>query len=159
MVTLALAEVSSRTCELRIVSAGHPPAFVISPEGELREALFASLPLGHSWSSPPEVLTLPFPPGCRLVLYSDGLVEATDSTGEPYGYERLKNELLVHGSLDADRLLSQLLGSLRDYVGSDSLDDDLTVVVVAHRSKPVGGDPLPQERHVVGAQGMVPGDE
>ncbi len=131
-VTLLLVELdtSSPGGELRLTSAGHPPAFVISAAGIVREELLSALPLGHPWPDPPLTVALPFPTGSRLVVYSDGLVEALDDHGEALGYDGLKRSLTRHAALPAAELLRALLADLDRHVGAHSLGDDLTVLVV-----------------------------
>jgi serine phosphatase RsbU (regulator of sigma subunit) len=130
--TLLLAELDSSGAsgELRLTSAGHPPAFVITPGGKVEEALLSALPLGHPWPEPPLTRTLPFPRGSRLVVYSDGLVEAESQSGVALGYAGLQHQLELHASLPAADLLRTLLADLDRHVGPRPLADDLTIVVV-----------------------------
>ena len=71
-------------------------------------------------------------PGDRLVLYSDGLVEAKSPDGTLFALERLRGALLDHAALPADAWADQLLKQLRRWVGKTdlALDDDLTLVVL-----------------------------
>jgi serine phosphatase RsbU (regulator of sigma subunit) len=67
------------------------------------------------------------------VLYSDGLVEALDERGWPFGYERLAGELAELTHLGGGEIIAALLGVLDRHVGDRPLDDDLTLVVVDSR--------------------------
>jgi len=85
MVSLALAEIDVSRAEVEITSAGHPPGMLLVDKGEVEELLLSSLPLGHRWPELPPAVAGGSDPASRLLLYSDGLVEARTSGGEPFG--------------------------------------------------------------------------
>lgn len=132
MATLAVAEIDIEDGLLRLTVAGHCPAYLVA-DGHSEELMAGSLPLGSALGRPSQ-LERPFPPGARLLLYSDGLVEAMGPSGEPFSYERLA--ALVRGSagLSAGELEAAIVAALDDYVGDRALADDLTLVVVERDS-------------------------
>ena len=132
MVSFALAEIDAPRAEVEITSAGHPPGVLLAADGGVEEVLLASLPLGHRWPDQPASERRPFPPGSRLVLYSDGLVEGRDAAGEAFGYDTLRAALVRHRELSARELLSALLAELDRHLAGQPLADDLTVLVVEH---------------------------
>ena len=136
MVSFALAEVDGERREVKIASAGHQPGILLAADGGVEEVLLSSLPLGHRWPDPAPERSLPFAPGSRLLLYSDGLVEAHDDAGSPFGYERLQDVLRQYRDAGGPQTLAALLGELDRHVGGHPLADDLTVVLVEHRPAP-----------------------
>jgi len=132
MVSFALAEIDAPRAEVEITSAGHPPGVLVAADGGVEEVLLASLPLGHRWPDQPASERRPFPPGSRLLLYSDGLVEGRDAAGEAFGYDALRAALVRHRELSARELLNALLGELDRHLAGQPLADDLTVLVVEH---------------------------
>ena len=130
MVTLALLEVDEAVGCVTITNTGHPPAFVLRPGDEIEEVLLSALPLGHRWPGSPASRTVPFPAGSKLVIYSDGLVEAENAAGEAYGYEALGRLLARHADLPAPAMLLAILAELDRHTGGGALADDLTVLVV-----------------------------
>jgi len=140
MVSLALAEIDVSRAEVEITSAGHPPGMLLAGEGDVEELLLSSLPLGHRWPEPPPSRCRGFGPGSRLLLYSDGLVEARAAGGEPFGYEALREVLQAHREAPAATLISAVLAALDRHLGGQPLTDDLTLLLVEHRRHPVQDD-------------------
>lgn len=65
--------------------------------------------------------------GDRVVLYTDGLIEAADGMGEFFGQERLSQLLVSTGSLPASEAADKIIDSVRSW--SRAQEDDLTVIV------------------------------
>jgi sigma-B regulation protein RsbU (phosphoserine phosphatase) len=65
--------------------------------------------------------------GDRLLLYTDGLVEAADGKGEFFGPERLSNQLLETARLDVSGAADKILSAVQSW--SAKQDDDLTLIV------------------------------
>jgi sigma-B regulation protein RsbU (phosphoserine phosphatase) len=123
------------TGQLEYISAGHPFPLLRRADGRVEELGEGGLPLGirDTLAWPPGTTTLE--PGDLLVLYTDGLAEATDPRGvEAFGYERLKS-LAAHGG-DPQILHDRILGAFDAHVGGEPLRDDLTLVVVARQALP-----------------------
>lgn len=136
MATLVLARVSAEAGEAEVTSCGHPPVLLVRPSGEVEEVLLSSLPLGTRLPVEPASRTLAFPPGSKLVLYSDGLVEAADPDGHALGAEALEALVQRHAQRPAAELVAAILGGLRAHVGNRTLTDDLTILVVERTARP-----------------------
>ena len=65
-----------------------------------------------------------------MLLLTDGLVEAANATGEPFGFERLEALLRAEVSADAVRLKDLLLSAVSSHVGGVPFEDDLTIVIL-----------------------------
>jgi sigma-B regulation protein RsbU (phosphoserine phosphatase) len=139
MATLAVAEIDPTSHRVRLTNAAHPPAYLLTLGGS-EELLASSLPIGSARLEPAVVET-GFPVDSSLVMYSDGLVEAVDDYGEPFGYERLAELLAESSRLGGGELTAAVLGALDRHVGDRSLTDDLTLVVVESGRGEVDGDP------------------
>jgi serine phosphatase RsbU (regulator of sigma subunit) len=129
LVTLSVVEIDLDTGRLQIANAGHPPAFLLAPEGCVDELQAGSMPMGSRLCRP-VIVTRPFPVGSRLLLYSDGLVEAWSPDGEPFGYERLAHILERAPDYGGDRLTAMILEALAEHIEGTPAADDLTVLVV-----------------------------
>lgn len=118
--------------ELRHASAGHPPALVQRAGVRALEPAGAPGPLLISFA-PAEypVSTVPLGAGDRVVLYTDGAVEAMRGDGEMFGPERLA-ELIASSREPPDALASAIVRSISAFAGRDggALDDDCTVILI-----------------------------
>jgi serine phosphatase RsbU (regulator of sigma subunit) len=70
--------------------------------------------------------------GDALFLFTDGLVEAEDETGEPFGTSRLEALLRVHRGRDLLSLLAQVDASVREHRGPVEAADDATMVALRY---------------------------
>lgn len=74
---------------------------------------------------------IPFMPGDYVVLYSDGIVEAKNMSGEMFGIERLKNSIEAYaGSSQPQDLFTQISRDLASFVGNHVQEDDVTLIAL-----------------------------
>ena len=76
----------------------------------------------------------PLEPGDRLVLYTDGLLEAANATGEEFGPHRLSVLLKDGARLNPEAAADHIVSSLQAW--SKSQNDDLTVLICDYASVP-----------------------
>jgi len=117
---------------LRYASAGHPPPLLRRKNCFVRAAEeTAGLPLGileeDSWSE----LEITLKPGDTLLLYTDGMIEGTNSRGEPFGRKRFDDVFLL-GPGRAGALVQHIERHYKDFCnGSLDLDDRTLLAAVA----------------------------
>jgi len=100
--------------ELVLANAGHLPPYLNSQE----IALPGALPLGVLPEMSYEEVRLFLHPGDRILLYSDGVVEARGLKGELFGFDRVHN------------LSNQSAFYIADAAKAFGQDDDITVLTV-----------------------------
>lgn len=100
--------------EVVLANAGHLPPYLNSQEIEVP----GGLPLGVLDESSYEEIRFYLHPGDRLLLLSDGVVEARRPSGELFGFERLQN------------LSNQSAFYLAEAAKSFGQEDDITVLTV-----------------------------
>jgi len=66
----------------------------------------------------------------RVILFTDGLVEAEDESGEPFGMSRLEALLRVHRAHDLPALLGHVDAAARAHRGPFEAADDATMVAL-----------------------------
>jgi serine phosphatase RsbU (regulator of sigma subunit) len=76
--------------------------------------------------------SLPFRRGDRLVLYSDGFIEARNAAGEELTLEGLEAMLRRHAALPPEELAGRLVEETRAF---GEVTDDLPLVVVRRRAR------------------------
>jgi len=126
--SLALLRLDPGQARGLIANAGHPYPLLVS-DGSVREISISTLPLGQGPSRTYENRTLDLEPGNTLVFYSDGLFEAENESGTPYGFERLR-KLLAASGRSAGEILEQIIEDWRAFIGKRPHTDDTTVVVL-----------------------------
>jgi sigma-B regulation protein RsbU (phosphoserine phosphatase) len=133
-VTAAYAFLDTEKSEVVIASAGHPHPFLLSTEtANMREVGGSGTVLGRFADAVFHEERYPFNPGDRLVLYTDGIVEAQDAAAEMFGEDRLGTLIGASASLSAEELADRILGEVRSWSQNqpqDLRDDDLTLVIV-----------------------------
>ena len=65
-----------------------------------------------------------------LVLYTDGIVEATNNKFEFYGEDRLKQEILNNKHFSAKTIAENIIESVQKYSAKAKYSDDKTLVVI-----------------------------
>jgi phosphoserine phosphatase RsbU/P len=126
--TLFFGIINPETLVISYVNAGHPPALVRRGE-ELFELSPTSAPVGFFELLEIEVKSFQLRKGDRLLLYTDGIIEATNPVGELFGTDRLKQELLTDSS-DHLLFLDTLFGSLERFGIPNPPEDDCTALVL-----------------------------
>jgi phosphoserine phosphatase RsbU/P len=128
-VTLVLCVLDPQKHELTVVNAGHLPPLLSRGNGVVEAVAEeeTQLPLGVDPDITYAQCTVPFGPGDRLVLYTDGITEAMNDGDELYGRERLLKQ--VGARPDAvDALGRQILADVKTFVGARRQSDDVCLV-------------------------------
>lgn len=130
-VTVLLAVWHPETHRLIYVNAGHPPGLLWNPRDGFRELAPSAIPVGvlpDMTYEPNEVLVTT---DDRLILVTDGLLEASSPSGELFGTDRLKRLITDHGPQSSTELRDAILAARRNFSTSRPLKDDLTLLVAA----------------------------
>ncbi len=120
--------------------AGHPPIFAYRACLKRWEAITlgsngrpANLPLGAFADTAYDQELTRLAPGDRLFLYTDGLIEAPDLNGEPFGQERLLAALEEASGEDLIGLKEVVGEVLRQHTGGSLAHDDVTFMALEAR--------------------------
>lgn len=125
-VTAAYVHLDSRSRELRYSAAAHPPMLLLR-NGIVREVEENGLMLGAFPSATYSTATHPLEQGDRLLLYTDGLIEASNSAGEFFDRESLRLALRKTTGSSPAEAADLILSSVQKW--STTQDDDLTLIV------------------------------
>jgi serine phosphatase RsbU (regulator of sigma subunit)/catechol 2,3-dioxygenase-like lactoylglutathione lyase family enzyme len=126
--TFFFAEYDDQTRCLRYANCGHLSPLLLRHDSSLERLHPTSTVLGlfEQWNCSIEETRL-FP-GDILVLYTDGLTEASNEEGEEFGEERLCNALRRHRDLSSQSLLASIVDEVRLFNAGEQ-QDDITVMV------------------------------
>lgn len=115
--------------DIEVLNAGHCPP-VLLHGGRTTTIEATSLPVGMFCVEDFTCRQAKLAPGDSLLLYTDGLTEASDDEGNQYGTERLIATALEHAG-DAPRgLVTACLDNLATFRGGARREDDLTVMAI-----------------------------
>jgi sigma-B regulation protein RsbU (phosphoserine phosphatase) len=116
---------------LDFASAGHPPAILYrAATGELSALDAVGWPLGLEPENAIEENTVTLAVGDVVVAFTDGVIDATDPSGEPFGRERLESLLRNNHQLCAADFAQLVKRSVLQFCAEASQFDDLTLVVI-----------------------------
>jgi serine phosphatase RsbU (regulator of sigma subunit)/anti-sigma regulatory factor (Ser/Thr protein kinase) len=136
MATCQVVRVDPARRRLQVACAGHPPGYVLGPDGELVELRGKGPPLGVVRTAEWSTETIEIEDGSTLVLYTDGLIERRDEMLDE-GFARLQAALRRADPESPDAFAQELLAALRPDAG---FADDVALLVCG--LGPVGPEPL-----------------
>ncbi|HEX4341953.1 MAG TPA: SpoIIE family protein phosphatase [Verrucomicrobiae bacterium] len=131
-ITAQLACVDVRARKLTIANAGHCPLFLATPGAPVKMFSPDGIPLGILVDTVFAEETIALPADSRVLIYTDGLTEALNATGERYGQDRLMNwwaDVAARG-LDAVQLKAELNETLEKFQSNMVLSDDQTFLIM-----------------------------
>jgi serine phosphatase RsbU (regulator of sigma subunit) len=133
--TAVLARLDLDSGELRWVNAGHPAPLIVRDHTLMYPPPCpSSLPLGLQ-QRPATECTVQLRPGDRVLLYTDGIVEARAPDGEFFGEERLADFVVraeAAGNAPPEMLRQLMRSVMRHQAGT--LQDDASIVVLEWRT-------------------------
>jgi sigma-B regulation protein RsbU (phosphoserine phosphatase) len=130
-VTVFLSRYDSQLHQLTYASAGHNPPLLLHVNGSsdiswLRPTA-AAIGLMEEYHVRAETITLS--QGDILLLYTDGVTEATNAGNEPFGLDRLVAVVQENAGLSAQDLLRAVRQSLQAFCAEKQLEDDITMLI------------------------------
>ena len=139
-ITVSYLVVDRRAATLRYARAGHCPLIyvpgpyaasrtprLLTPDGMV---LGLQLDEGRTFSRLLEEVTLPLGRGDVFLLYTDGISEAMNDSGECFGDVRLAELVGQHADLPSDELRERILRDVGTFAGSAAQQDDMTMVLL-----------------------------
>jgi sigma-B regulation protein RsbU (phosphoserine phosphatase) len=135
---------------LVLANAGHNYPLLVN--GSVNELELSGLPLGVDGDSDYGELRARLAPGDSVVLYTDGVTEATNPQGEMFGDERLHALVYANSRLKPRAMVSLLLHELRAWGAGSPQSDDVTMVVLRRRLAAVSDELRLSADEVLGAE-------
>jgi len=134
-ITAACLRADPEAGQLTWAGAGHPPPLLWKAQERVVRELTGGGPiLGRFGQTVYQETSEPLAPGDRILLFTDGIPEARDPAGEPFGDTRLQEHLADHAGLAAEALAESLLQQVAAWTGrggaGNGFEDDLTLIVL-----------------------------
>ena len=112
------------------MNAGHPPGLLVSADGAVTWLSEGGTPVGIIAHPTYESAQVQVTPGSVLVLYSDGVTEATDAADEELGTERLARAVQTAIGGDAESIVQAIHDAVDGFKSQPEPTDDTTVIVI-----------------------------
>ena len=116
---------------VRIARAGHPSIIMQKHNGEISEHIPKGKALGLKTDNAFETITLQISPGDKILIYTDGIVEAVNEYQQMFGTERLIEILKNTKENSSAESIETIYSELMHFVGDvSSLEDDVTLIMI-----------------------------
>jgi sigma-B regulation protein RsbU (phosphoserine phosphatase) len=132
-VALLFAVLNSQNRTITLCSAGQTQPVLLSAktaDASLVETREDTFPLGILDDTEYEETKLNLSPGDKVILYTDGIVEAMNEQEEMFGFERLLELVRNSQTQTTASLLEEIKRNVNEFAGSTPQHDDITIIVV-----------------------------
>ena len=129
-ITLFYAQLDGPTRRLRYANAGHNAPIVVRACGSHERLQEGGGVLGVFEEQSFGLGTVDLAPGDRLVLFTDGVTEASNREGEEFGDQGLLSLLEEHRKLSANAIQEKIAAAISEFSGGH-LTDDATLLILA----------------------------
>jgi sigma-B regulation protein RsbU (phosphoserine phosphatase) len=130
-VTAFYATLDTGSGRLTYANAGHNrPLWLRVGPGEIQELAAHGIALGVLEDIELQEREIEVASGDLLVFYTDGVTEAMDADGQPFGMERLRQVLAADPGASADQAVSAVVDAVRAFTGDAPQSDDIAIFVV-----------------------------
>jgi phosphoserine phosphatase RsbU/P len=115
-----------------VCSAGHLPPLLCTREGVISELSSpGNVPIGVFDDSRYSETEHLLQPGDRVLLYTDGVTEAMNRSGEMFGTERFKQVLRAEREESPESILAAVEKAVAEHAAGVPQSDDLAMVCLA----------------------------
>jgi len=123
--------VDTTSGEVIFASAGHDAPFLVDDHAVLRQLeTEGGPPLGVLDEYPYPIDRDRLDPGAVMLLFTDGLTEAQDATGELYSLGRVSTALQAATAAEAKSVVDLCFTAVGGFVGDAEQADDITVLAI-----------------------------
>ncbi len=132
--TMFWAYFDSASQHLKYINAGHCPPLLLnrSHRNAILHLAAGGPVLGVLAGAEFQQGSVRLDPGDILVLYSDGIVEATNDADEEFGEDRVLAAVRAHAGDTAEEIRNHILDAVDAFAGTAAPQDDQTLVVIAY---------------------------
>ena len=117
---------------LSYCSAGHPAPILRHTDGTLEVLDVHGPVIGAGDGRPFQQEDKQLQPGDKIVLYTDGVLDHSNSAGEFFGKHRLFEALQLHGDQPVQPLMDSLQAKIKEFAGFAKSGDDISMMVIEY---------------------------
>ncbi|MGQ9843471.1 MAG: SpoIIE family protein phosphatase [Spirochaetota bacterium] len=131
-ITIAYALINTQQKTITVSSAGHWPPILVGNDGKIYENTPKGFPIGWDDTACYQEVLFHYHSSNKLILYTDGIIEASNSDNKIFGIERLYNYSTNNKTKDPNNFVNGLIHNLSSWTGmkDNTFKDDLTIIVV-----------------------------
>lgn len=135
-VTAVCGIINTKTGDTLLCDAGHhAPLTNFNSVNYTYSELTKNLPLGILIGGRPyRFSTFKLKPGETIILYSDGLPEASDINGKMLGHEMIETELAGFGTKETDEIANKIWGLYNNFTRDATGNDDVSILILKFKS-------------------------
>jgi sigma-B regulation protein RsbU (phosphoserine phosphatase) len=124
--TAFLAEIDVTSLQTRYVNAGHNAPILLRASGEIERLSDGGVPFGIFADRGHPCIAVTLAHGDRLVMFTDGVVEAEDENNDEYGEARLLSQVKNGAADNAKNLVQRIMADVDRFAGAARQHDDIT---------------------------------
>ena len=132
-VTVFYGILNTQTGMVDYVNAGHNPPFILSSNGIRKVEMTDGLALGVLDDFSFRSKQIKLNNGDKLLLYTDGVIDAFDKEETVYGEEKFENFLSHCLDLPVETIIKKSLTEINDFVGDAPQSDDITFLGITFK--------------------------
>ncbi|MGI8555701.1 MAG: SpoIIE family protein phosphatase [Pyrinomonadaceae bacterium] len=134
-VTLFITELNPADGTLNYINAGHNPPLVVRADGTVEQLASGGFPLGIIPTAEYELGQTTLQSGESLIIYSDGVSEANNLTGDEFGMEKLIEVVSENRQHSAAGMRDKIESALSAFTQTAPANDDITLVIVKRKEQ------------------------
>ena len=130
-ITFLIAVLNTKSGNLEIVNAGHNPALLLRKDGALEQIEAGGIGLGMlDMGIPYTSQSLTINSGDQLLLYTDGIPEAMNSSEEEYTDQRMIQFFTGNSDRSVGDFIKLIVEDVKKHVGTAEQSDDITAMLL-----------------------------
>jgi sigma-B regulation protein RsbU (phosphoserine phosphatase) len=129
--TMILCVLDTHTGALHLTSAGHPAPLLLRGNQSIALPDAGGVPIAIMEQSEYEEGCFQLQKGDRICLYSDGIMEQNDASGDQqFGTERIADSLALRQTVPPEQVVEDLVSDLSKWAGTNSFTDDVSIAII-----------------------------
>jgi sigma-B regulation protein RsbU (phosphoserine phosphatase) len=131
-VTIFIGVLDTQTGDVTYASAGHNPPLLLRRSGEVELVKAPGIAVGVMEDAVFEIQHLTMAPGDALVMYTDGVTEATSARQELFTEARLRDEIVALAGRSAEQMVLGIVERVQTFQKDAPQADDITLLAIRY---------------------------